>query len=203
MEITQKYPTYTPPALPLSITNPAIIKPTAVPMQSQPRTESPGGSGSSSGGGSANGGKPSSNQQSGSKRQQSIAYQNSNRGPFIFPFSIDGPAVPRSIQEAGELYVGNMYVALASWQVFREREALLKSGVAWERNGTMGEEEEEATTEGRLGGEGGRTEVETEAEVEADARRLERVEVIYVSFFFLFSSIVMGSIWLWYRYAYG
>ncbi|RUS21017.1 N1221-like protein-domain-containing protein [Endogone sp. FLAS-F59071] len=56
MEITQKYPTYTPPTLPLSITNPAIIKPTAVPIQSQPRTESPGGGSSSSGGGSSSSG---------------------------------------------------------------------------------------------------------------------------------------------------
>jgi hypothetical protein len=52
--------------------------------------------------------------------------QNGQREPLVLPFSSWDMNVPRSIQEAGEMYTEHMYVSLSTLQILRERERGIK-----------------------------------------------------------------------------
>lgn len=123
-EITLKYPTYTPPHIPLNTSSTLTIKAspalatamgisnstarTDLPYQTLFPPKSATGSNTNS-----------------SKRlpqQQSLVWPTPSSQSFVLPLNENEASVPKSTVEAGELYVQNMYLSLANHQVMLERE---------------------------------------------------------------------------------
>ncbi|CAG8543605.1 17227_t:CDS:10 [Cetraspora pellucida] len=111
-EATQKYPTYVPPPCPFIPTSPiaASLFPSA---NNHTNGNDSSGQNASSVNGNGNGSQPPK-----SRKQQ---FQTNQRQPFIFPFSKSTPSVPKSIQEAGDLYLKFMHISLGTFQCWNER----------------------------------------------------------------------------------
>lgn len=123
-EITLKYPTYTPPDIPLNTSStltikasPALVSAMGI-SNSTARTDLPYQTlfppKSATG-----------NNTNGTKRlpaQQSLVWPVPSSQSFVLPLSENEASVPKSTVEAGELYVQNMYLSLANHQVMLERE---------------------------------------------------------------------------------
>ncbi|CAG8670100.1 6433_t:CDS:10, partial [Dentiscutata heterogama] len=111
-EATQKYPTYVPPPCPFIPTSPiaASLFPSA--------NNHTNGNESSGQNVSSINGNGNSSQPPKSRKQQ---FQTNQRQPFIFPFSKSTPSVPKSIQEAGDLYLKFMHVSLGTFQFWKEK----------------------------------------------------------------------------------
>ncbi|KAI9320675.1 hypothetical protein BX666DRAFT_1910199 [Dichotomocladium elegans] len=135
-EITLKYPTYTPPDIPLPISTTMSIKATpslAVAMgiaDATTRTDLPYQTlfppKSSANSSSNNTRKPQQSQ----LQQLNLTWTAPQSQSFILPLSINGPGIPRSTIEAGDLYVRNMHLSLANHQIILEREKAIHK---WER----------------------------------------------------------------------
>jgi Domain of unknown function (DUF3402)/N1221-like protein len=126
-EIITKYPTYTLPPFPGHVQRPELIKPSQALQSlltanhgSSPNPPSLVATAKAQGNASKFG---TSTQQT--KRVNSLT-QSGHREPLVLPFSSWDMDVPRSIQEAGEMYTEHMYVSLATLQILRERERGIK-----------------------------------------------------------------------------
>lgn len=135
------------------------------------------------------------------KKQQ---YQTDPTKPFLFPYSrsaVTSSLVPFAIQEADKLYSKHSYVSLGLWQLWQEREECLREERGLGMSGLIGfdkltldeeeeddmameamrrdwqYEEEEMTCVGR----GDKAGARAAREKKAAARRLHRVDIIYVS----------------------
>ncbi|CAG8549971.1 7249_t:CDS:10 [Acaulospora morrowiae] len=164
-EVTHKYPTYVPPPCP-------VIAMSSIPINSF-FNNNPNGNESSQQNPSNNG---SSAPTPKSRKQQ---FQTNQRQPFIFPFSESTPSVPKSIEEAGDLYLNFMYVNLGTLQCWKEREELKKSLVNGDINGAgyKGNFFMPDTTKEILSGDYRKQDKVKIKEIE----KLERVEILYVS----------------------
>ncbi|KAI7885634.1 N1221-domain-containing protein [Lichtheimia hyalospora FSU 10163] len=123
-EITLKYPTYTPPHIPLNTSSTLTIKAspalaTAMGISnSTARTDLPYQTlfpPKSATGNNTNSAKRL-------PQQQSLVWPTPSSQSFVLPLSETEASVPKSTVEAGELYVQNMYLSLANHQVMLERE---------------------------------------------------------------------------------
>ncbi|KAJ2957219.1 hypothetical protein NQZ79_g7035 [Umbelopsis isabellina] len=128
-EVVQKYPTYTGPSYPEHVEKPELIKPTAA------LTAMLGSNGNIQGNvsdvpkGHLGTGKIINLGQQSKRQSSTLLSQNVQKEPFILPFSSWDMSVPKSIQEAGEMYSRHMYVSLATLQILKERERVLRKSV--------------------------------------------------------------------------
>jgi hypothetical protein len=180
-EIVQKYPTYSGPPYPEHVEQPELIKPTAALSAMLGSNGSVQGNGSDMSKSHPNMGKNANLGQQGKRQNNSVLSQNVQKEPFILPFSSWDMDVPKSIQEAGEMYSRHMYVSLATLQILKERErARRKSVISNDEDGfefilrckdkmsNLASEDEHTAL--------------TREELEA-FRRLNMIESLYVSFF--------------------
>ena len=136
------------------------------------------------------------------KKQQ---YQTDPTKPFVFPYSrsmTTSSLVPFAIQEADALYSKHSYVSLGLWQLWQEREECLREERGLGMKGLIGfdrltlddEDEEDDTAMEAMRRDWHYEELEMECmsrgdkegaksarEKKAAARRLHRVDIIYVS----------------------
>lgn len=139
------------------------------------------------------------------KKQQ---YQTDPTKPFLFPYSrstTTSSLVPFAIQEADKLYSKHSYVSLGLWQLWQEREECLREERGLGVSGLIGfdrltldeDEEDDAAMEAmrrdwqyeeqemECVGRGDKEGARAAREKKAAARRLHRVDIIYVSLSFL------------------
>lgn len=110
-----------------------------------------------------------------SRKQQ---FQTNQRQPFIFPFSKSTPTVPKSIQEAGDLYLKFMYTSLGTFQCWKEKEEMKKQQFGLTNNETLYDEKNMINCEKEMS-----TGSDMEAQVtKKDREKLDRIELLYVSF---------------------
>lgn len=136
------------------------------------------------------------------KKQQ---YQTDPNKPFLFPYSrsmTTSSLVPFAIQEADKLYSKHSYVSLGLWQLWQEREECLREERGLGTNGLIGfdrltldddDEEDDAAMEAMRRDwhyeelemecieKGDKAGAKSAREKKAAARRLHRVDIIYVS----------------------
>lgn len=143
------------------------------------------------------------------QRQKKQQYQTDPTKPFLFPYSRSSvnattSLVPFAIQEADKLYSKHSYVSLGLWQLWQEREECLReerglgmSGLIGFDRMTLDDDDEEAEDDAALeamrrdwhyeelesecSSRGDKAGVNSAREKKASARRLHRVDVIYVS----------------------
>ncbi|KAL1928920.1 hypothetical protein VTP01DRAFT_1979 [Rhizomucor pusillus] len=131
-EILLKYPTYQSPDIPLPATSPITVNasPALVKAMGIERATSridlpyqtlfpPKSSSSSNNSSSSTVGRKQ-------QQQQSLVWPSSASESFVLPLNFDGPAVPQSTSEAGNLFVQNMHVSLANYQIMSEREKAIR-----------------------------------------------------------------------------
>ncbi|KAG9294797.1 hypothetical protein G9A89_008489 [Geosiphon pyriformis] len=111
-EVTQKFPTYTPPPYQ------SIIPDSLYSLISNGTNSNDSTTQNYT---SATNGNFNNNPTPKSRKQQ---FQTNQRQPFIFPFSRSAPTVPKSIQEAGDLYLKFMYTSLSTWQCSLEKQEM-------------------------------------------------------------------------------
>jgi hypothetical protein len=139
------------------------------------------------------------------QRPKKLQFQTDPTRPFVFPYSqsSQGPPaslVPYAIEEADKLYNSHLFVSLGLYQLWEAREECLREERGLGRSGLIGfsnlrldddedegaeeamrrdwqYEEEEMAAEAKGDTEG----VKLAKEKRAAARRLYRVEVLYVS----------------------
>ncbi|KAI9237730.1 MAG: hypothetical protein BYD32DRAFT_461330 [Podila humilis] len=110
-EMSQKYPTYIPPASSTAQEYPVPISTIASVLQAA----TPGGSQASKG---------SSTNSSKHGKGSSGNINPSATQPFIFPSSDMNTSTPRSITEAEDLFKKNMYISTATLQIFQEKKRM-------------------------------------------------------------------------------
>ncbi|KAF9203158.1 Factor arrest protein 11 [Podila verticillata] len=110
-EMSQKYPTYIPPASSTAQEYPVPISTIASVLQAA----APGGSQASKG---------SSTNSSKHGKGSSGNINPSATQPFIFPSSDMNTSTPRSITEAEDLFKKNMYISTATLQIFQEKKRM-------------------------------------------------------------------------------
>ncbi|RGB36108.1 hypothetical protein C1646_697859 [Rhizophagus diaphanus] len=163
-EVTQKYPTYVPPPCPV------------IPMPPITTNQFPSNVNSndmSTQNSSSNNSTTNSNS-SKSRKQQ---FQTNQRQPFIFPFSKFTPTVPKSIQEAGDLYLKFMYTSLGTFQCWKEKEEMKKQQFGLTNNETLYDEKNIINCEKEMS-----TGSDMEAQVtKKDREKLDRIELLYRS----------------------
>lgn len=127
-----KYPTYQSPDIPLPISSPITIQASPALVKAMGiegatsridlpyQTLFPPKSSSSSN--SSNSTVNRKQQQ----QQQSLVWPTTASESFVLPLSPDGPAVPQSTSEAGNLFVQNMHLSLANYQIMAEREKAIR-----------------------------------------------------------------------------
>ncbi|RIA96253.1 hypothetical protein C1645_872211 [Glomus cerebriforme] len=168
-EVTQKYPTYIPPPCPV-IPMPLI---TTNQFSSNSNVNSNDTSTQNS---SSNNNNTNNNISSKSRKQQ---FQTNQRQPFIFPFSKSTPTVPKSIQEAGDLYLKFMYTSLGTFQCWKEKEEMKKQQFGCIINDEIFYSEINKSNYGKEMSIGNN---DTEAQVtKRDRDKLDRIELLYRS----------------------
>ncbi|RIB07133.1 hypothetical protein C2G38_2252816 [Gigaspora rosea] len=165
-EATQKYPTYVPPPCP-------FIPTSSIAASLFPSANNHANGNDSSGQNAASiNGNGNSSQAPKSRKQQ---FQTNQRQPFIFPFSKSTPSVPKSIQEAGDLYLKFMHISLGTFQFWKERIEMKKlptgdiiSSISFNENCIM---------ENPLNNND-----ESQIEItKTDKEKIERIEILYKS----------------------
>ncbi|KAF9428314.1 Factor arrest protein 11 [Podila epigama] len=117
-EMSQKYPTYIPPAAVITPECPVPISTIASVLQAAtPGSGTQASKGSTFSSASSKHGKGSSG----------IAGFN-NTQPFIFPSANMHTSTPKSITEAEELFKKNMYISTATLQIFQEKKRMTDRG---------------------------------------------------------------------------
>jgi hypothetical protein len=165
-EVTQKYPTYVPPPCPV-IPMPPITNQLSSNVNSNDMSAQNSSSNNST----------TNSNSSKSRKQQ---FQTNQRQPFIFPFSKSTPTVPKSIQEAGDLYLKFMYTSLGTYQCWKEKEEMKKQQFGLTNNETLYDEKNMTNSEKEM-----LTGSDIEAQVtKKDREKLDRIELLYVSFDF-------------------
>ena len=167
-EVTQKYPTYIPPPCPVIpitsiITNQFSSNSNSNDMLVQNNP--------------SNNGSINNNSSSKSRKQQ---FQTNQRQPFVFPFSKSTPTVPKSIQEAGDLYLKFMYTSLGTLQCWKEKDEMKKQQFGCFINDVRLNNEINRSICGKEIPNGNN---DTETQVtKRDREKLDRIEILYVSF---------------------
>jgi len=170
-EVTQKYPTYIPPPFPV-IPMPSIIT-------NQFSSNSNSNEILTQNNPSNNGNNNNSNSSPKSRKQQ---FQTNQRQPFIFPFSKSTPTVPKSIQEAGDLYLKFMYTSIGTLQCWKEKDEIKKQQFGCAINDVRLNNEKNRSICGKDIPNGNN---DTETQVtKRDREKLDRIELLYVSFKF-------------------
>ncbi|CAI2178129.1 10123_t:CDS:10 [Funneliformis geosporum] len=163
-EATQKYPTYIPPHSPV-IPMPFII------ANQYPNSNNNNDVFTQNSFSSIN-----NNSSPKSRKQQ---FQTNQRQPFIFPFSKSTPTVPKSIQEAGDLYLKFMYTNLGILQFWKEKDEMKKQQFGYSINDVRLHNEKNRSNCGREISNGIN---DTEAQVtKRDREKLDRIELLYRS----------------------
>lgn len=179
----QKYPTYTGLSYPEHVEQPDLIKPTAALSAMLGTNGNNQANGSDVSKGHLGSGKIMNMGQQSKRQNSTLLSQNAQKEPFILPFSSWDMDVPKSIQEAGEMYSRHMYVSLATLQILKERERILrKSVISNDEDGfefILRFKEDVADVESDC------EDTALTADKREAARRLNMVEALYVSFFLL------------------
>ncbi|KAG2183116.1 hypothetical protein INT44_006097 [Umbelopsis vinacea] len=181
-EIVTKYPTYTLPPFPGHVQRPELIKPSSALQSlltgnhgSSPNPPSLVATSKAQG----NAGKSGTSPQQ-TKRVNGYS-QNGHKEPLVLPFSSWDMDVPRSIQEAGEMYTEHMYVSLATLQILWERERGIKM---WPMQDDENGYEFIVRASQHLKSSQASEQPFSSPEMMDAFRRLSTVESLYVSFFF-------------------
>lgn len=122
-----------------------------------------------------NNGNTNNNSSPKSRKQQ---FQTNQRQPFIFPFSKSTPTVPKSIQEAGDLYLKFMYTSLGTFQCWKEKEEMKKQQFGYITNDMTLHNEKSKSNCGKeipIGNNDTETQV-----TKRDREKLDRIEILYV-----------------------
>ncbi|CAG8570418.1 9115_t:CDS:10 [Funneliformis caledonium] len=166
-EATQKYPTYIPPHSPV-FSMPFTI---ANQFSSNSNSNNSNDMFTQSSYSSIN-----NNSSPKSRKQQ---FQTNQRQPFIFPFSKSTPTVPKSIQEAGDLYLKFMYTSLGILQFWKEKDEMKKQQFSCSIDDVRIHNENNRSNCGRDVSNGNN---DTEAQVtKRDREKLDRIELLYRS----------------------
>jgi len=123
---------------------------------------------------SSNNSNTNNNSSPKSRKQQ---FQTNQRQPFIFPFSKSTPTVPKSIQEAGDLYLKFMYTSLGTFQCWKEKEEMKQQQFGCTNNETLYSEKNKSNY-GKEMSIGNDTEVQV---TKRDREKLDRIELLYRS----------------------
>lgn len=143
--------------------------------------------------------------QSPQQRPKKLQFQTDPTKPFVFPYSQtsqSNPAslVPYAIEEADKLYHSHLYVSLGLYQLYQAREETMKEERGMGRGGLLGfsnlnlDDDEDEAAEQAMRRDWQYEEEEQKAQAKGDtegaklarekraaARRLHRVEILYVS----------------------
>lgn len=185
-EILLKYPTYQSPDIPLPATSPITVNasPGLVKAMGIERATSridlpyqtlfpPKSSSSSNNSSSSTVGRKQ-------QQQQSLVWPSSASESFVLPLNFDGPAVPQSTSEAGNLFVQNMHVSLANYQIMSEREKAIRrwqiKKADCERSKDQPKQDLPAPCSGSMSS--------------AFQKKFDAIEQLYVSLVFFFSCTV-------------